>query len=99
MEKSFTGIAVNRKGNKTLRNRKRATFVRILFSISRDHFENVFPEIIQKEKEKLRFGDFKLPIVRTKPALSLIITWPSFESSLMLSRTFLRSLTLLSFIS
>lgn len=33
---------------------KQATRVQILFSISRGHFENVFPEIIrEKEKEKV----------------------------------------------
>lgn len=59
-KKLFKDIAVNRKGNKTLRNRKLATFVQILFSISRDHFENVFPGIIQKEKEMITICRFQV---------------------------------------
>lgn len=44
----------NHKGSKTLRKNKRATFPhKILFSISRDHLENVSPEIIQKKKGKV----------------------------------------------
>lgn len=49
----FRGIYGSRGGRKTLGNKKRGTWKRILFSISLDHLENVFPEIIQKEGKEV----------------------------------------------